>query len=79
MAKARGVSDQVRAIAMRDTDCDLTSVIVVRTGAGIQTLVSLSSPTGLALQWARRHRLNLIHLPHHSAPRVYSPAQENCP
>ena len=38
MAKARGVSDQVRAIAMRDTDCDLTSVIVVRTGAGIQTL-----------------------------------------
>lgn len=47
--------------------------------AGIQTLVSLSSPTGLALQWARRHRLNLIHLPHHSAPRVYSPAQENRP
>ena len=45
--------------------------------AGIQTLVSLSSPTGLALQWARRHNLNLIHLPHHSAPRVYSPALEN--
>ena len=31
--------------------------------AGIQTLVSLSSPTGLAVQWARRHNLNLIHLP----------------
>ncbi|WP_407313366.1 formate dehydrogenase accessory sulfurtransferase FdhD [Pseudomonas sp. nanlin1] len=45
--------------------------------AGIQTLVSLSSPTGLALQWARRHKLNLIHLPQHSAPRVYSPALEN--
>jgi FdhD protein len=45
--------------------------------AGIQTLVSLSSPTGLALQWARRHNLNLIHLPHKSAPRVYSPALEN--
>ena len=45
--------------------------------AGIQTLVSLSSPTGLALQWARRHNLNLIHLPHKSAPRVYSPAMEN--
>lgn len=45
--------------------------------AGIQTLVSLSSPTGLALQWARRHNLNLIHLPQHSAPRVYSPAREN--
>lgn len=45
--------------------------------AGIQTLVSLSSPTGLALQWARRHNLNLIHLPQHSAPRVYSPAMES--
>ena len=45
--------------------------------AGIQTLVSLSAPTGLALQWARRHNLNLIHLPHKSAPRVYSPAMEN--
>ena len=44
--------------------------------AGSQTLVSLSSPTGLALQWARRHNLNLIHLPQHSAPRVYSPAME---
>ena len=47
--------------------------------AGIQTLVSLSSPTGLALQWARRHNLNLIHLPQHSAPRVYSPAMESQP
>lgn len=45
--------------------------------AGIQTLVSLSSPTGLALQWARQHNLNLIHLPQKSAPRVYSPAMEN--
>ena len=45
--------------------------------ARIQTLVSLSSPTGLALQWALRHNLNLIHLPQHSAPRVYSPAMEN--
>ena len=45
--------------------------------AGIQTLISLSSPTGLALQWARRHNLNLIHLPQKSAPRVYSPAQES--
>lgn len=42
--------------------------------AGIQTLVSLSAPTGLAVQWAQRHNLNLIHMPHHSAPRVYSPA-----
>ncbi|MFF7707457.1 formate dehydrogenase accessory sulfurtransferase FdhD [Pseudomonas sp. NPDC007930] len=44
--------------------------------AGLHTLVSLSAPTGLAVQWARRHNLNLIHLPHHSAPRVYSPALE---
>lgn len=44
--------------------------------AGIQTLVSLSAPTGLALQWARKHNLNLIHLPKHSAPRVYSPVAE---
>lgn len=42
--------------------------------AGITTLVSLSAPTALTVDWARRHRLNLIHLPHHSAPRVYSPA-----
>ncbi len=45
--------------------------------ADIQTLVSLSAPTGLAVQWARRHNLNLIHLPQKSAPRVYSPAMEN--
>lgn len=42
--------------------------------AGIGTLVSLSAPTSLTVDWARRHRLNLIHLPHHSPPRVYSPA-----
>ena len=44
--------------------------------AGIATLVSLSAPTALTVQWARRHHLNLIHLPHHSLPRVYSPAPE---
>jgi len=26
------------------------------------------------VQWAREHNLNLIHLPHRSPPRVYSPA-----
>lgn len=41
---------------------------------GLGTLVSLSAPTALTVDWARRHQLNLIHLPHHSAPRVYSPA-----
>ena len=42
--------------------------------AGLATLVSLSAPTALTVQWARRHNLNLIHLPHRNAPRVYSPA-----
>lgn len=42
--------------------------------AGIATLVSLSAPTALTVQWARQHNLNLIHLPHRSLPRVYSPA-----
>ncbi|WP_415753747.1 formate dehydrogenase accessory sulfurtransferase FdhD [Pseudomonas leptonychotis] len=42
--------------------------------AGIGTLVSLSAPTSLSVQWARQHNLNLIHLPQQSAPRVYSPA-----
>lgn len=42
--------------------------------AGIGTLVSLSAPTSLSVQWARQHQLNLIHLHQHSAPRVYSPA-----
>jgi FdhD protein len=45
--------------------------------AEIGTLVSLSAPTSLTVDWARRHRLNLIHLPHHNAPRVYSPAPVN--
>ncbi len=40
------------------------------------TLVSLSAPTNLTVRWAREHRLNLIHLPHRSAPRVYSPAPD---
>lgn len=42
--------------------------------AGFASLVSLSAPSDLCVRWARRHHLNLIHLPHHSAPRVYSPA-----
>ncbi len=41
--------------------------------AELSTLVSLSAPTDLCVRWARQHRLNLIHLPHHNAPRVYSP------
>lgn len=43
----------------------------VRTRLG--TLVSLSAPTALTVQWAIKHRLNLIHIPHRNAPRIYSP------
>jgi FdhD protein len=67
--------DMAGGVAVVTSRCSLELIQKVLR-AGIQTLVSLSSPTGLALQWARRHNLNLIHLPHHSAPRVYSPAME---
>lgn len=46
MARARGV--QVSAVAMRDTDCDLTSVLVVRTDrskGGIETVADLRGRT----------------------------------
>lgn len=62
-------------IAVVTSRCSL-ELIQKTLRAGIQTLVSLSSPTGLAVQWARRHKLNLIHVPKHCAPRVYSPSME---
>lgn len=43
--------------------------------AGIHTLVSLSAPSSLTVDWAREHNLNLIHVPQKSPPRVYSPAR----
>lgn len=43
IARARGVT--VSAIAMRDTDCDLTSVLVVRNGSGIDQLDALRGKT----------------------------------
>lgn len=43
MAKARGVA--VSAVAMRDTDRDLTSLIVVRADAGIEALADLRGKT----------------------------------
>ena len=43
MAKARGVG--VEAIAMRDTDCDLTSLLVVRTDSNIRSLSDLRGKT----------------------------------
>ena len=41
--------------------------------AKLGTLVSLSAPTALTVQWALKHRLNLIHVPDRNAPRLYSP------
>lgn len=66
---------ETRGLAIVTSRCNLELIQKVLR-AGIQTLVSLSAPTGLALQWARKHNLNLIHLPKHSAPRVFSPAAE---
>ena len=43
IAAARGVT--VEAIAMRDTDCDLSSVLVVRKRDGIDTLAALQGKT----------------------------------
>ena len=43
IAKAKGV--KVPAIAMRDTDCDLTSVLVVKNGSGIDSVDSLRGKT----------------------------------
>ncbi|SFM26335.1 formate dehydrogenase accessory sulfurtransferase FdhD [Marinobacter zhejiangensis] len=56
--------------------CSL-ELIVKAVRANVGTLVSLSAPTALATNTARDHGLNLIHLPHHSPARVYSPAPES--
>ncbi|MAX89764.1 MAG: sulfurtransferase FdhD [Pseudomonas sp.] len=65
--------DGCRGFAVVTSRCSL-ELIHKAVRAGLSTLVSLSAPTDLCVRWARQHRLNLIHLPHHSAPRVYSPA-----
>ncbi|MFV9681948.1 formate dehydrogenase accessory sulfurtransferase FdhD [Pseudomonas sp. NY15367] len=65
--------DARRGFAVVTSRCSL-ELIHKAVRAGFASLVSLSAPTDLCVRWARRHRLNLIHLPHHSAPRIYSPA-----
>ena len=72
-ALARANQAAEGGLAIVTSRCSLELVHKVQR-AGIPTLVSLSSPTGLAAKWAQRHNLNLIHLPHHSPPRIYSPA-----
>ena len=70
IARHRGVAAAVRAIAMRDTDCDLSSVIVVRADSSIRSLADLrgkrlgvgaiDSPqaTLIPLQWLREQGIN---------------------
>ncbi|WP_339488742.1 formate dehydrogenase accessory sulfurtransferase FdhD [Pseudomonas sp. EL_65y_Pfl2_R95] len=70
--------DPQRGFAVITSRCSL-ELIQKAIRAGISTLVSLSAPTALSVQWARRHNLNLIHLPHHSSPRVFSPAPTRAP
>ena len=67
LAKARGL--EARAIAMRDSDCDLTSVIVVREASPIKTVADLKgqtvavgavdSPQATLLPLAHLHALKL--------------------
>jgi ABC-type phosphate/phosphonate transport system substrate-binding protein len=45
IAAARGCAGEVRAVAMRDTDCDLHSVLVVRADSPLRTLADLRSKT----------------------------------
>lgn len=71
-ALARMPCDQPSGFVVLTSRCSLELVQkVVR--AGIGTLVCLSAPTSTSVQWARRHRLNLIHLSRRNQARVYSP------
>lgn len=65
--------DPAQGFVVMTSRCSL-ELIQKAIRSGISTLVSLSAPTALSVQWARRHRLNLIHLPQHNSPRVFSPA-----
>ncbi|RDV25249.1 formate dehydrogenase accessory sulfurtransferase FdhD [Alteromonas aestuariivivens] len=39
---------------------------------GVATLISLASPTRLAVEYARQHHLNLVHIPKKDAPSLYT-------
>lgn len=72
-ALSRAGTDVLGGVAVVTSRCSLELIHKVQR-AGIPTLATLSSPTGLATRWAQQHNLNLIHIPHRSPPRVYSPA-----
>jgi FdhD protein len=63
--------DSRKGFAVVTSRCSL-ELIHKAVRAGFASLITLSAPTDLCVRWARQHHLNLIHLPHHSAPRVYS-------
>ncbi|HEF4762052.1 TPA: formate dehydrogenase accessory sulfurtransferase FdhD [Pseudomonas putida] len=65
--------DSRRGFTVVTSRCSL-ELIHKAVRARLGTLVSLSAPTALTVQWAIKHRLNLIHVPHRNAPRIYSPA-----
>ncbi|QGZ28948.1 formate dehydrogenase accessory sulfurtransferase FdhD [Stutzerimonas stutzeri] len=71
-ALSRSRQDVAGGVAVVTSRCSLELIHKVQR-AGIATLVSFSSPTGLAASWAQRHNLNLIHIPQRSPPRVFSP------
>lgn len=75
-ALRRAGQEVAGGVAVVTSRCSLELIHKVQR-AGIPTLVSFSSPTGLAAQWAQRHNLNLIHIPHRSPPRVFSPARRD--
>ena len=64
IARARGQT--ARAVAMRDTDCDLTSVLVVRSGSAVATSDDLALLTGKVIGFGAidSPQANLIPLDH---------------
>ncbi|MEJ2763739.1 formate dehydrogenase accessory sulfurtransferase FdhD [Photobacterium sp. MCCC 1A19761] len=72
-AMANDDIDPREGFAVMTSRCSL-ELIHKAVRAQIGTLVTLSAPTALTVQWARRNHLNLIHLPKHSPARCYSPA-----
>lgn len=72
-ALARAHIDPHRGVAVITSRCGLELVHkAVRAGMG--TVATLSAPSSATVRWARHYRLNLIHVPHQSPPRLYSPA-----
>lgn len=72
-AMANNDIDPKQGFAVVTSRCSL-ELIHKAVRSKIATLVCLSAPTALTVEWARRNNLNLIHLPKNSSPRLYSPA-----